>query len=35
MESARSHLITFAAEHSRITGKTVVMEDYINELKLK
>jgi predicted dehydrogenase len=33
MESARSHLITFAAEHSRMTGKTVVMEDYIRELK--
>jgi predicted dehydrogenase len=33
MESARSHLITFATEHSRLTGKTVVIEDYIRELK--
>jgi hypothetical protein len=32
-ESAYSHLIAFAAEHSRIIGKTVNMADYIRELK--
>ncbi|TVY11322.1 Gfo/Idh/MocA family protein [Paenibacillus cremeus] len=33
MVSAKSHLIAFAVEHSRVTGKTVVLEDYINGLK--
>jgi predicted dehydrogenase len=32
-ESAFSHLIAFAAEHSRKIGKTVTMTDYIRELK--
>ena len=31
--SAKSHLIAFAAEQSRVSGKTVDMEEYINELK--
>ncbi|MBW7455604.1 Gfo/Idh/MocA family protein [Paenibacillus sepulcri] len=35
MESARSHLIVFAAEESRNTGKTVVMDDYVSMLKQK
>ncbi|WP_274651132.1 Gfo/Idh/MocA family protein [Paenibacillus humicola] len=33
MESARSHLIVFAAEQSRMTGKTVEFDDYIAGLK--
>jgi hypothetical protein len=33
MESARSHLIAFAAEHSRVTGRTWKLDDYIAELK--
>lgn len=33
MESAKSHLIAFAAEHSRVSGKMIVMEDYITEIK--
>jgi predicted dehydrogenase len=32
IESARTHLVAFAAEQSRITGKTVYLEDYIREL---
>jgi predicted dehydrogenase len=32
MVSAKSHLIAFAAEHSRVSGKTVVFKDYVNEL---
>ncbi|TVY11319.1 Gfo/Idh/MocA family protein [Paenibacillus cremeus] len=31
--SARSHLIAFAAEHSRITGRTIQLNEYIQELK--
>jgi predicted dehydrogenase len=31
--SAKSHLITFAAEESRQSGKTIMMDDYISELK--
>lgn len=33
MVSAKSHLITFAAEESRVTGKTIEMEEYIKGLK--
>ena len=33
MVSAKSHLIAFAAEHSRLTGKTVDMDAYIQELR--
>jgi predicted dehydrogenase len=33
MVSAHSHMIVFAAEHSRATGQTVVVEDYIQDLK--
>ncbi|MBO9610509.1 MAG: Gfo/Idh/MocA family oxidoreductase [Paenibacillaceae bacterium] len=31
--SARSHLIAFAAERSRLSGQTVVMSDYVRELQ--
>jgi predicted dehydrogenase len=31
-ESARSHMIAFAAEHSRVTGKTVNLDQYIQEM---
>jgi predicted dehydrogenase len=34
-ESARSHMIAFAAEHSRVTGKTVNLDQYIQEIKLE
>jgi predicted dehydrogenase len=33
MELARSHLIAFAAEHSRVTGRTWKLDEYIAELK--
>ena len=33
MVSAKSHLIAFAAEESRVTGNTIDMSDYINQLK--
>ncbi|GMA60240.1 hypothetical protein GCM10025859_06800 [Alicyclobacillus fastidiosus] len=33
LESARSHLIVFAAEESRNTGNTIVMDDYVRSLK--
>lgn len=33
--SAKSHLITFAAEHSRVTGETVRFNEYVNDLKNK
>lgn len=33
LASAKSHLITFAAEESRNSGKTILMKDYINELR--
>lgn len=33
MTSANSHLIVFAAEESRLTGKTVSMDEYVNQLK--
>lgn len=32
-ESCYNHLITFAAEHARLTGTVVDVEDYINNLK--
>lgn len=32
MVSAKSHLIAFAAEESRLTGKTINMEEYIAQL---
>lgn len=32
-ESAQSHLTTFAIEHSRVTGQTVVLKDYVEQLK--
>ncbi|MCC2683789.1 MAG: oxidoreductase family protein [Paenibacillaceae bacterium] len=32
-ESADSHLITFAAEHSRVIGQTVNFDDYVQQLK--
>jgi predicted dehydrogenase len=32
-ESARSHMIAFAAEHARITGTTVDMKEYIHKVK--
>lgn len=35
MVSAKSHLIAFAAEESRITGKVISMNEYIKELKNK
>ncbi|HEX7064128.1 MAG TPA: Gfo/Idh/MocA family oxidoreductase [Bacillales bacterium] len=35
MESAKSHLIAFASEESRLTGKTIEMGNYINQLKQK
>ncbi|WP_308638359.1 Gfo/Idh/MocA family protein [Paenibacillus silvisoli] len=35
MVSARSHLIVFAAEQSRLTGSTVTMKDFISGLKIK
>jgi hypothetical protein len=31
-ESADSHLITFAAEHSRVIGQTVNFDDYVRQL---
>ena len=31
--SAKSHLIAFAAEESRVTGNTIDMSEYINQLK--
>lgn len=34
-ESVESHMMVFAAEKSRAEGKTVLMEDYISELKNK
>jgi predicted dehydrogenase len=33
-ESARSHMIAFAAEHSRVTGKTINLDRYIEEMKV-
>ncbi|MBO7748344.1 Gfo/Idh/MocA family oxidoreductase [Paenibacillus sp. MWE-103] len=33
MESAGSHLIVFAAEESRLTGKTVAMDEFVRRLK--
>ncbi|MCC2685559.1 MAG: oxidoreductase family protein [Paenibacillaceae bacterium] len=33
-ESARSHMITFAAEHSRVTGQSVKLADYMEQVKL-
>jgi predicted dehydrogenase len=33
VESAKSHMIVFAAEHSRLTGQTVKMDDYIQEVR--
>lgn len=35
MESAKSHLITFAAEESRLTGKTIQMKEFVDQLKEK
>jgi predicted dehydrogenase len=35
MESTKSHLIVFAAEQSRVTGKTVEMNDFISSLRNK
>lgn len=35
MVSAKSHLIAFAAEESRLSGKTIVFEKYLKELKSK
>jgi predicted dehydrogenase len=32
-ESAKSHLIAYAAEESRLTGKTIDMAEYIQQLK--
>jgi predicted dehydrogenase len=32
-ESARSHMIAFAAEHSRVTGKNINLDQYIAEVK--
>lgn len=34
-ESVESHLMVFAAEKSRLEGKTILMEDYIAELREK
>jgi hypothetical protein len=31
--SARSHMIAFAAEHSRVTGKTINLDEYIRQVK--
>ncbi|MFD2444356.1 Gfo/Idh/MocA family protein [Bacillus sp. CGMCC 1.16607] len=31
--SAQSHMIAFAAEHSRLTGETISLTDYIKKLK--
>ncbi len=31
--SAKSHLIAYAAEESRVTGKTITLEDYIDRIK--
>jgi predicted dehydrogenase len=33
IESARSHMIAFAAEHSRVTGKTIDLDEYIEQIK--
>lgn len=33
MESAQSHLLVFAAEESRLTGKTVMFEAYVERIK--
>ncbi|MCC2685328.1 MAG: oxidoreductase family protein [Paenibacillaceae bacterium] len=33
MESARSHMIAFAAEHSRVTGCTINLDEYIQLVK--
>ncbi|TVY06877.1 Gfo/Idh/MocA family protein [Paenibacillus cremeus] len=33
MESASSHMIAFAAEHSRVTGETVTMSDFVAEIR--
>ncbi|MFD1037216.1 Gfo/Idh/MocA family protein [Virgibacillus byunsanensis] len=33
MESAKSHLIAFAAEESRLSGETISMDEYMNQLK--
>lgn len=33
MESARSHLIVFAAEESRMSGKTVAFDEYVERIK--
>ena len=32
-ESCYNHLVTFAAEHARLTGTVVDVEEYINNLK--
>ncbi|MCC2683212.1 MAG: oxidoreductase family protein [Paenibacillaceae bacterium] len=32
-ESARSHMIAFAAEHSRVTGDTIDLDAYIEDVK--
>jgi predicted dehydrogenase len=32
-ESARSHMIAFAAEHSRVTGQTIDLDEYIELIK--
>jgi predicted dehydrogenase len=31
-ESARSHMIAFAAEHSRVTGLTIDLDEYIEQI---
>jgi len=33
MVSAKSHLIAFAAEESRVTGQTIDMVEYVNQLR--
>jgi predicted dehydrogenase len=33
-ESARSHMITFAAEHSRVTGQSVKLAEYMEQVKM-
>lgn len=33
MESAKSHLLVFAAEESRLSGNTIEMESFVNKLK--